>query len=105
MRVNRLLAAGLLVTGLLGALPSNATETAATTTPAAVAPLADLELFTPAPIDRAGTTGGPCTVSVTCRSGVVLHCSGQASCQWKGDGIPSLPGYVQCDGFRQYCAP
>jgi hypothetical protein len=105
MRVNRLLAAGLLVTGLLGALPSNATETAATTTPAAVAPLADLGLFTPAPIDRIGTTGGPCNASVTCRNGKTLTCHGLGSCQWKGDGIPSLPGFVQCDGVRQTCTP
>ncbi len=101
MRVNQLLIAGLLVAGLLGALPSSAVETAT----AAPAPLADTGLFTPAPVNRVGTHNGPCTVSVTCRIGTTLTCTGQGSCQWKGDGIPSFPGYVQCDGFRTSCPP
>jgi hypothetical protein len=78
---NRLFTAGLLTAGLLGTL------------------------LTPAPVNRIGTQNGPCNASVTCRNGITLTCHGVGSCQWKGDGIPSLPGFVQCDGVRQTCAP
>ena len=112
MRLNRLFTAGFLVAGLLGALQASTAQTvanpgtvAAAPAQTAPSPLADTGLLAPAPVNRAGTQGGPCTVSVTCRSGDTLTCTGQANCQWKGDGIPSLPGYVQCDGFRRYCPP
>ncbi|HEX4498172.1 MAG TPA: hypothetical protein VIE43_21025 [Thermoanaerobaculia bacterium] len=78
---NRLFTAGLLTAGLLGTV------------------------LTPAPVDRTGNQGGPCGQSVVCRNGSTLMCHGLTNCQWKGDGIPTSPGFVQCDGVRQTCVP
>lgn len=93
---------------LAGALPSIAAEPAPTvsteTSPALSAPAqpAQLPWLTPEPLDMAGQKAGPCTVSVPCRFGPVISCSGANVCYWQYDS-KYIRGYVSCDGGTWYC--
>jgi hypothetical protein len=50
-----------------------------------------------------GMETGPCGVSVQCREGYTVACSGQTVCYWKVDSLTS-PGFVECDKQgRVYC--
>lgn len=91
-----------------GSLPSMAAEPAAPaaseTSPALSAPAqpAELPWLTPEPTPMAGQKRGPCTVSVPCRYGPAVSCSGQVVCEWQYDS-QWIRGYVYCDGYRTYC--
>lgn len=49
-------------------------------------------------------TPGPCTASITCRSGSRITCNGQNVCSWQYD-TKSTRGYVSCDGLTFSCPP
>ena len=92
---------------LAGALPSMAAEPAPT--PAAeVAPVApaqpvEFPWLLPEPIQTAGQTRGPCTVTVPCRFGPTISCSSQTVCYWQYDS-KYIQGYVSCGGVgTTYC--
>lgn len=106
MRLIRTFAA-ILAVALAGALPSMAAEPVATgneVSPAASAPAqpAELPWLLPEPIPAAGQKAGPCTVSVPCRYGPAVNCSGQTVCYWQYDS-QWIRGYVACDGNTWYC--
>jgi len=83
---------------LAGALPSMAAETAAPaangTSPALAAP-AELPWLLPEPMPAAAQKPGPCTVSVPCRFGQPVSCSGGTVCYWQYDS-QWIRGYVSC---------
>lgn len=98
---------------LAAALPSMAAEPAAPavpeTSPAVSAPAqpAELPWLLPEPIPAAAQKPGPCTVSVSCRYGPAVSCSGTVECEWQYD-IPQIRGYVYCEYsggsyVRYYC--
>ncbi|HZF12214.1 MAG TPA: hypothetical protein VFE33_25790 [Thermoanaerobaculia bacterium] len=101
MHVRRISLAAVLVAGLLSSLPVRSAESVAPQ--AAPAPATDTSLFTPAPLYLFGTQTGPCTVSVRCKNGATISCSGQGSCQWRGDNPPLSHGFVTCDGHTTDC--
>lgn len=93
---------------LAGALPSIAAEPAvpgsAEASPAVSAPAqpAELPWLTPEPIETAAQKPGPCTVSVPCRFGPAVSCSGAIVCYWQYDS-QYIRGYVSCDRAFWYC--
>lgn len=95
---------------LAAALPSLAAEPAApaTTEMTAAAPVQPLEApwLLPQPVDTAAQKPGPCTVSVPCRFGPAVSCSGQVVCEWQYDS-QWIRGYVYCasqtSSVRYYC--
>lgn len=105
MRLNRVFAA-FLAAGIAAAIPSLAAEPAAApqAVPAETAPAlpADLPWLTPEPTPTAAQKPGPCTVSVPCRYGSPVSCSGQTVCYWQYDS-QYIRGYVSCDGSTSYC--
>ena len=48
------------------------------------------------PIPAAAEKPGPCTVSVPCRYGPSISCSGQIVCEWQFD-TKWIRGHVFCD--------
>lgn len=106
MRLLRFFAAFVVV--LAGALPSMAAEPAAPTateaSPAVAAPAqpAELPWLTPEPVPAAAQKPGPCTVSVPCRYGPAVSCSGATVCYWQYDS-QWIRGYVSCDRSFWYC--
>ena len=111
MRILTLLAASTLALGLATGLPLAAASPAPAPAaqpaqPAAAessAPVTLSDLFTPAPLLRIGIQNGPCNVSVDCRNGATIYCAGRVACNWKGDGFPGSPGFVDCDGVKTTC--
>lgn len=93
---------------LAGALPSLAAEP----TPTAASEVAPVESAPAQPLDfpwllpeptlTAGQKPGPCSVSVPCRFGPAVACSGQTVCYWQYDS-KYIRGYVSCDGSWAYC--
>ena len=103
MRFNRTYVALAVVTLLAAAHPALAADPAAAPPEAAPAQPAEFPWLTPEPILNAGQIViGPCTVSVPCRYGPAVGCSGQNKCQWQFDSS-SFRGYVQCDSVRTWC--
>ena len=101
MRLNRTIVAGIAVV-FATALPAVAAEPAAPEatgpSPEASAPAqpAEFPWLTPEPTPTAGQKPGPCTVSVPCRFGPAVSCSGQVVCEWQYDS-KWIRGYVHCD--------
>lgn len=98
---------------LAGALPSMAAEPTAPAapqaSPAASAPGQPSELpwLLPEPILAAAQKPGPCTVSISCRYGSAVSCSGTVECEWQYD-TQWVRGYVYCENsggswVRYYC--
>ena len=104
MRFNRTSVA-FVVTLLAAALPALAADPAAApeiAPEAAPAQPAEIPWLTPEPMQKAGQKPGPCTVSVPCRYGPTINCSGQTVCYWQYDSS-FIRGYVQCDSNRTWC--
>jgi len=107
MRLNRTFVACVAVV-FAGAFPSMAAEPAAPaitgTSPAVTAPAqpAELPWLMPEPTPAAAQKPGPCTVSVPCRFGPAVSCSGQTVCFWQYDS-QWIRGYVSCDRSFWYC--
>ena len=101
MRINRTFVACMAVVfaGALPAMAAEPTAPAATgTSPAVAAPAqpAELPWLTPKPTPTAAQKPGPCTVSVPCRFGPAISCSGQVVCEWQYDS-KWIRGHVICD--------
>jgi hypothetical protein len=94
MRILQAAPAALLMAALLGTLPLRSAETAT----ARVAPASAVatEVGLPKPLLLIGQKTGPCSISVLCKSGVTISCSGTTSCEWRGDNPPSVTGFVRC---------
>lgn len=98
----------LLAAVLAGSLPALAADPVPAAAPEATqaepAPAlpADLPWLLPEPLEMAGQKPGPCTVSVPCRFGPAVSCSGQTVCYWQYDS-KYIRGYVSCDGAFWYC--
>ena len=107
MRFNRTYVA--FVVALLAAvIPALAADPAPAAAPevapeAAPAQPAEFPWLTPEPIQNAGQIFGNCTVSIPCRYGPSVGCSGQYRCQWQFDST-LFRGYVECDSARTWCA-
>jgi hypothetical protein len=106
MRINRTFIASMAIV-FAGALPSMAAEPTAPaatgTSPTVAAPApAELPWLLPEPIPAAAQKPGPCTVSVPCRFGAAVSCSGGTVCYWQYDS-KFIRGYVSCDGGFAYC--
>lgn len=107
MRLMRTVAVlvAVVVTSVLPSMAAEpATTPAAEVTPPVSAPAQPVEFpwMMPEPIQTAGQTAGPCTVTVPCRFGPVISCSSQVVCYWQYDS-KYIRGYVSCGGTTTYC--
>lgn len=94
---------------LTGVLPAMAAEPAAAPDSEVAPPIsapaqpAEFPWLMPEPIETAGQTPGPCTVTVPCRFGPTISCSSQTVCYWQYDS-KYIRGYVSCGGVgTTYC--